>query len=77
MQATQISTTPNAARYSPSTDNLRNLLIIRSIALVGQAGVLAWVALSGAPGTRLWEVVLGLALLAVITAASLWRTTQN
>lgn len=68
--------TLSAGPYSPSTDNLRNLLIIRSIALIGQAGVLAWVALSGAPGTSLWEVTLGLALLAAITMASLWRTTR-
>ncbi len=68
--------TLSAGPYSPSTDNLRNLLIIRSIALIGQAGVLAWVALSGAPGTSLWEVTLGLALLASITMASLWRTTR-
>ncbi|MFT4615352.1 MAG: hypothetical protein ACI9NT_002505, partial [Bacteroidia bacterium] len=31
---------PSTARnYSPSVDNLRNLLIIRSIALLGQAAV--------------------------------------
>lgn len=68
--------TTNAARYSPSTDNLRNLLIIRSIALIGQTGVLGWVALSGAAGASLSEVALGLTLLGLITMASLWRTTR-
>ncbi|NND69269.1 MAG: HAMP domain-containing histidine kinase, partial [Halioglobus sp.] len=68
--------TPTAARYSPSTDNLRNLLIIRGIALLGQAGVLAWVAFYGDASASLWEVALGLALLGAITLASLWRTTR-
>ena len=72
MSVSTLSTVP----YSPSTDNLRNLLIIRSIALIGQAGVLAWVTLSGEPGARLWEVTLGLALLGTITMASLWRTMR-
>ncbi len=68
--------TATAGRYSPSTDNLRNLLIIRSIALIGQAGVLGWVAYSGAGDASLKEVTLGLGLLGAITCLGLWRTTR-
>jgi two-component system sensor histidine kinase RegB len=66
--------TPRA--YSPSLDNLRNLLIIRSIALLGQTGVLAYVLLVSRTTSSLWGVTVSLAIMAVFTMASLWRTTR-
>ncbi len=63
--------------YSPSKDNLRNLLLIRSIALLGQACVLGWVIYTGqAPTGGLLWVTTSLCLFALLTAASLWRTTR-
>ena len=57
-------------------DNLRNLLIIRSIALLGQTGVLAYILLSSRTTENLWGVTLSLAVLGLLTMASLWRTTR-
>jgi two-component system sensor histidine kinase RegB len=57
-------------------DNLRNLLLIRSIALLGQTGVLAYVLLSSRTTQNLWGVTLSLSALALFTMASLWRTTR-
>ncbi|MFV0276863.1 MAG: ATP-binding protein [Parahaliea sp.] len=55
---------------------MRSLLAIRTIALLGQAGVMTWVVLTGhySEHTR----ALGLILLALIlvTAVSMWRTTR-
>jgi two-component system sensor histidine kinase RegB len=62
--------------YSPSLDNLRNLLIIRSIALLGQTGVLAYVVFASRTTTDLWGVTASLAALALFTMLSLWRTTR-
>ena len=73
MKHTQASS-PRA--YSPSLDNLRNLLIIRGIALLGQTGVLAYVLLASRTTASLVGVTISLALLALLTIASLWRTTR-
>jgi len=62
--------------YNPSLDNLRSLLIIRSIALLGQTGVLAYVLISSRTTESLWGVTLSLAGVALVTTASLWRTTR-
>jgi two-component system, sensor histidine kinase RegB len=62
--------------YNPSLDNLRSLLIIRSIALLGQTGVLAYVVYSSRTTEDLWGVTLSLLTLALITVASLWRCTR-
>ncbi|MEZ5569548.1 MAG: ATP-binding protein [Halioglobus sp.] len=61
---------------SPSVDNLRNLLLIRGIALLGQTAVLAYVVFSSRTTSSLAGVTISLALLALVTAASLWRTTR-
>lgn len=67
----------NPARaYSPSAENLRNLLIIRSIALLGQTGVLAFVVYSSRTTADMLGVVLSLVVLAAVTGVSLWRTTR-
>ncbi len=65
------------AGYNPSLDNLRSLLLIRSIALLGQTGVLAYVLLASRTTASLWGVTVSLALMAAITAASLWRCTRS
>ncbi len=62
--------------YSPSKDNLRNLLLIRGIALLGQTAVLAYVLLVSRTTESLLGVTLSLCFLAAITAGSLWRTTR-
>ena len=62
--------------YSPSRANLRSLLAIRAIALLGQAGVLAYVVSVNRTSEALWGLGLTLVVLAVITAISLWRTTR-
>jgi len=59
-----------------SLDNLRSLLLIRGIALLGQTGVLAYVLLTSRTTQSLWGIVASLAALAVITTASLWRCTR-
>ncbi|MGB1140516.1 MAG: hypothetical protein ACPG1A_06415, partial [Halioglobus sp.] len=70
-------TRPSQARaYSPSAENLRNLLIIRSIALLGQTGVLAFVVYSSRTTADMLGVVLSLVVLAAVTGISLWRTTR-
>jgi two-component system sensor histidine kinase RegB len=62
--------------YNPSAENLRSLLIIRGVALLGQTGVLAYVLFV----SRTTEALIGLAsaliILASITVASLWRCTR-
>lgn len=62
--------------YNPSLDNLRSLLLIRGIALLGQTGVLAYVLISSRTTEDLWGVTISLAALALVTAASLWRCTR-
>lgn len=65
-----------ARPYSPSVDNLRNLLVIRAIALLGQTGVLAFTVYSSRTTDSMLGVVASLVTLAALTAASLWRTTR-
>ena len=59
-----------------SLDNLRSLLLIRGIALLGQTGVLAYVLLTSRTTQSLWGIIASLAALALITSASLWRCTR-
>jgi len=66
-----------ASAYNPSLDNLRSLLIIRSIALLGQTAVLAYVLYSSRTTQDLWGITLALVILALITMASLWRCTRG
>lgn len=68
--------TSNTRAYSPSLDNLRTLLIIRSLALLGQTGVLVYVLLASRTTHNLWGVTLSLVAVALITMLSLWRTTR-
>ncbi len=63
--------------YNPSLDNLRSLLFIRSIALLGQAGVLAYVLWVSRTTESLWGVTVSLAVLVSITGLSLWRCSQQ
>ena len=71
---TSLTSSPRA--YSPSVDNLRNLLIIRSIALLGQTGVLAYVVFTSRTTASLLGVTASLVVLALLTILSLWRTTR-
>lgn len=69
--------TPNArATFTPSLDNLRNLLIIRSIALLGQVGVLAYVLVVNRTTEDLIGLTVCLAAIALLTIGSLWRAQQ-
>jgi len=67
---------PPRSSYHSSLDNLRSLLLIRSIALLGQTGVLAYVLFASRTTESLWGVTLSLLALALLTAASLWRCTR-
>ncbi|HEY6130857.1 MAG TPA: ATP-binding protein [Halioglobus sp.] len=68
---------PSQTSFNPSLTNLRSLLAIRSIALLGQAGVLAYVCYVVDRTTlNLMGLALGLLALGVLTTISLWRTTQ-
>jgi len=58
-------------------DNLRSLLFIRSIALLGQAGVLAYVLFVSRTTENLWPVAASLVVLVTITGLSLWRCTRQ
>jgi two-component system sensor histidine kinase RegB len=62
--------------YNPSLDNLRSLLLIRGIALLGQTGVLAYVLFASRTTEDLWGVAMALVALALLTAVSLWRCTR-
>jgi two-component system, sensor histidine kinase RegB len=72
--------TETATEQSPpqsySLANLRSLLAIRGIALLGQTAVLAYVVYSSRTTANLWPVAACLIALASLTSASLWRTTQ-
>jgi two-component system sensor histidine kinase RegB len=67
---------PASSAYNPSLDNLRSLLLIRAIALLGQTGVLAYVLAASRTTEGLWGVAVSLGVLATITVASLWRCTR-
>jgi len=73
----ETATTAGAHRYSPSVDNLRNLLLIRGIALLGQTGVLGYATLYHRGEGDLAGAAASIALLAAVTVASLWRTTRQ
>lgn len=62
--------------YSPSLANLRSLLAIRAIALLGQAAVLAFVVLVSRTTESLSGMAVSLVVLALITVASLWWSTR-
>ncbi len=62
--------------YSPSVDNLRNLLIIRSIALLGQIAVLAYVLTTSRTTESLLGITASLVALTMLTMATAWRTTK-
>ncbi|MCB1853307.1 MAG: HAMP domain-containing histidine kinase [Halieaceae bacterium] len=68
---------PDNSAYNPSLDNLRSLLLIRGIALLGQTGVLIYVLYASRTTEGLWGVTISLALLAILTAISLWRCTRS
>jgi two-component system sensor histidine kinase RegB len=62
--------------YSPTLSNLRSLLAIRAIALLGQAAVLAYVVLVSRTTQSLLGMAVSLVVLAMITVASLWWSTR-
>lgn len=69
---------PSSARaYSPTIENLRRVLIIRSLALLGQAGVLGYVLATSQDTANYSGVIASLLVLALLTGASLWRTTKQ
>ncbi len=76
---TPVTTPPANERsaYNPSLDNLRSLLLIRGIALLGQTGVLAYVLYASRTTEGLWGVTISLVALAALTMASLWRCTRH
>lgn len=63
--------------HNPSLANLHSLLAIRAIALLGQAGVLAYVLYASRTTQSLLGLAVSLVVLAAITAASLWRATRR
>ena len=63
--------------HSPALENLRSLLIIRSIALLGQIGVLCYVLLTSRTTEDLLGMTVSLASLALLTMTSLWRTHRG
>jgi len=67
---------PSQTSFSPSLANLRSLLAIRAIALLGQAGVLAYVYAVDRATQDLRGLAVAWFALALLTAVSLWRTTR-
>ncbi len=61
---------------SPTLENLRSLLIIRCIALLGQIGVLCYVLMVSRTTEDLYGMTFSLIILAALTAASFWRSNQ-
>ncbi len=61
------------ARFSPSLDNLRSLLLMRCVALLGQTGVLAYVLTVSRTTESLLGLAISLAAFAILTLASFWR----
>lgn len=66
----------SSGRYSPSQENLRSLLVIRSLALLGQIGVLCYVLLANRTTEALWGMTLSLVAVGLLTMLSLWRSTR-
>lgn len=67
---------PRQMPNNPALTNLRSLLAIRAIALLGQAGVLVYIFYTGRFSQSLWGLALVLLAMGLFTAISLWRTTQ-
>ena len=65
-----------APAHSPTLENLRSLLIIRSIALLGQLCVLCYVLMVSRTTEDLLGMTAGLSLLALLTVASFWRCSK-
>lgn len=72
------SDTISGARFSPSAmANLRSLLAIRSIALLGQTAVLAYVVTVSRTTENLFGLVAALILMTLFTVGSWWRLTRE
>jgi len=69
--------TPTYIAYSPSADNLRSLLIIRSIALLGQTAVLGYVLYNHRGTENPSGLAIALSAMAIITVISLWRANRG
>ncbi len=63
--------------FSPSLDNLRSLLFMRCVALLGQTGVLAYVLSVSRTTENLTGLGLSLAAFGVLTIASFWRLEKR
>ena len=61
---------------SPSIENLRSLLIIRSIALLGQIGVLCYVLVVNRTTEDLWGMAISLVAVALLTLVTFWRCSR-
>lgn len=61
---------------SPSIENLRSLLIIRSIALLGQIGVLCYVLVVSRTTEDLWGMTISITALGLLTMATFWRCSR-
>ena len=61
---------------SPALQNLRSLLIIRSIALLGQIGVLCYVLYSSRTTEDLWGMTASLVVLGLFTMLTFWRCSK-
>ncbi|MEP4146882.1 MAG: ATP-binding protein [Halioglobus sp.] len=70
-----MNSSPNI-NHSPALENLRSLLIIRSIAFLGQIGVLCYVLLTSRTTEDLLGMTVSLCCLAALTIASFWRCTK-
>lgn len=64
---------PQQTDFSPSLDNLRSLLMMRCVALLGQTGVLAYVLTVSRTTESLLGLAVSLVAFAVLTVASFWR----
>ncbi|QFU76924.1 HAMP domain-containing histidine kinase [Halioglobus maricola] len=62
---------------SPALENLRSLLIIRSIALLGQIGVLCYVLYSSRTTEELWGMTASLVVLGLFTMLTFWRCSKS
>ncbi len=71
-----MNTFENQNSHHPSLDNLRSLVWIRSIALLGQTLVLAYVLWSSRTTESLTGLTIALLVMAAFTLLSLWRSTR-
>lgn len=63
----------SVAAYRSTLSNLRSLLIIRALALLGQTGVLAYALHTDRATGELYGLVSSMVMLALVTLASAWR----